>query len=524
MTDISSKNPVKVATTVNITLSAPQTIDGVSVVALDRVLVKNQTNPVQNGIWLVQSGAWTRAADFDGAGEVVGGTEVFVTEGATQASTSWFVTGSGAILPGTNAIAVASKVYAEARTHGVIAPETFGAVGDGVTNDAVALQAFFNALGPNYSGELGQRTYRFDTALTRTANEIAIRGKGAGSVLLYGGANTTNDLITIGTVGSSTIHLNLQDFKIDSNTTMTAGAALRCNWIARSRLEGITYSGQDGTGKIFDGLFLNGMDYVYLTDIDMHGQGTGIKACAFSAALPGAGLFIDGGKIGGMGLGGMLFGGGIGGVYLDNLDIINCGLAATAYGLKIDNSLVALQNREFQLFNVSIDGNTGYGVHLNDSLIGTGWFIANGTWNCSNSSYGYYVQNFGTATIQLNGGTVYNNVGTGLVNFAANNRTFIEGTDFRLNRGGGILAANNTHVNTLSLNSNTGFDVDGGALWYMGIARDNTRYSTWTAGYGSNPVEAYDANDYTVYDRVNNRFEFYIGGVRRAYIDSTGVH
>ncbi len=37
------KNPCRVATTANITLSGEQTIDGVAVVAADRVLVKSQT-------------------------------------------------------------------------------------------------------------------------------------------------------------------------------------------------------------------------------------------------------------------------------------------------------------------------------------------------------------------------------------------------------------------------------------------------------------------------------------------------
>jgi hypothetical protein len=40
---ISAKEPVRVATTANITLSGVQTIDGVAVIAGDRVLVKNQS-------------------------------------------------------------------------------------------------------------------------------------------------------------------------------------------------------------------------------------------------------------------------------------------------------------------------------------------------------------------------------------------------------------------------------------------------------------------------------------------------
>ena len=51
------------ATTANITLSGAQTIDGVSVVAGNRVLVKNQTLSQNNGLYLCAAGAWTRTTD-----------------------------------------------------------------------------------------------------------------------------------------------------------------------------------------------------------------------------------------------------------------------------------------------------------------------------------------------------------------------------------------------------------------------------------------------------------------------------
>lgn len=59
------KEAVRVATTANITLSGPQTIDGISAVAGNRVLVKDQTAAENNGIYVVAAGAWSRASDFD---------------------------------------------------------------------------------------------------------------------------------------------------------------------------------------------------------------------------------------------------------------------------------------------------------------------------------------------------------------------------------------------------------------------------------------------------------------------------
>lgn len=85
---IDAKASVRAATTANITLSAPQTVDGVSVIAGDRVLVKDQSTASQNGIYVVAAGAWTRAEDMDAWTEVPGAF-AFVEEGTTWADSGW---------------------------------------------------------------------------------------------------------------------------------------------------------------------------------------------------------------------------------------------------------------------------------------------------------------------------------------------------------------------------------------------------------------------------------------------------
>lgn len=75
---------VRAATTANITLSGAQTIDGVSVIAGDRVLVKDQSTASQNGVYVAASGAWSRATDADSWAELVSQT-VAVEEGSTNA-------------------------------------------------------------------------------------------------------------------------------------------------------------------------------------------------------------------------------------------------------------------------------------------------------------------------------------------------------------------------------------------------------------------------------------------------------
>lgn len=102
---LSTKEAVRAATTANITLSGAQTIDGVSVIAGDRVLVKDQTTASTNGIYVAAAGAWTRAADADTTGEVRSGMFCFVQEGTTNADSGWVLSTDGAITLGTTSLA-----------------------------------------------------------------------------------------------------------------------------------------------------------------------------------------------------------------------------------------------------------------------------------------------------------------------------------------------------------------------------------------------------------------------------------
>lgn len=105
---VAVKAPCVCATTANITLAGTQTIDGVAVVADDRVLVKDQTTGSQNGIYDVSSGNWTRAKDFDGAYDIVQGTRVWVNSGSISANTEYVVTTSGTITIDSTSIAFSS--------------------------------------------------------------------------------------------------------------------------------------------------------------------------------------------------------------------------------------------------------------------------------------------------------------------------------------------------------------------------------------------------------------------------------
>jgi len=110
---LSVLSPVRVATigaNINLTGGAPDTLDTILLAPNDRVLVKDQSTPSQNGVYYVQTlgtgsnGTWARTTDADTTGELVTGTYVFVNSGATNSSTSFVITTTGVITIGTTPI------------------------------------------------------------------------------------------------------------------------------------------------------------------------------------------------------------------------------------------------------------------------------------------------------------------------------------------------------------------------------------------------------------------------------------
>lgn len=70
----------------NITLSGLQTQDGVNLTERETVVVNGQTDKKENGIYLVQSGAWTRHSQ-----KLYGGLTISITSGKKYADTFWLV-------------------------------------------------------------------------------------------------------------------------------------------------------------------------------------------------------------------------------------------------------------------------------------------------------------------------------------------------------------------------------------------------------------------------------------------------
>lgn len=106
-----TKLSVVVATTANITLSGLQTIDGISVTSSNRVLVKNQTTPAQNGIYLPSSGAWSRDTDFDTSSKADNGVIVFVSRGTTNGNKYFKLDTAPPITLGTTSLSFSEVLF-----------------------------------------------------------------------------------------------------------------------------------------------------------------------------------------------------------------------------------------------------------------------------------------------------------------------------------------------------------------------------------------------------------------------------
>jgi hypothetical protein len=78
------KEHVRAASVASITLSGEQTVDGVALVTGDRFLDKDNSTASLRGIYIVSTGAWTRAEDAD-TSEKIEGMFCFVAEGTVNA-------------------------------------------------------------------------------------------------------------------------------------------------------------------------------------------------------------------------------------------------------------------------------------------------------------------------------------------------------------------------------------------------------------------------------------------------------
>ena len=210
------KDSVRLATTANLSANynnaggtltnsgsnAALSLDGVTVVAANRVLVKDQTAGAENGIYVVTtvgdgSTAWvlTRADDANASAEMTGGVFTFVEEGTVGADNGYVFTHNGAPTLGSTALTVSQ----------------FSGAGQIVAGDALSKSG--NTLNVN------------DDNITVEVNSDALRIKGISATaigdLLIGAASNAGYTRLVKPSGNATA----SDYILSMNTSGVASWA-----------------------------------------------------------------------------------------------------------------------------------------------------------------------------------------------------------------------------------------------------------------------------------------------------------
>lgn len=297
---------------------------------------------------------------------------------------------------------------------GFINLKDFGAVGDGITDDTSAINAWLNSLQTGEIGFAPSGNYLFTTPLVKSnVEKFGIYGAGRWETnFIYGGLDTTVDLFTIGDETSERTGVVLKDFRIDSNVLMTSGNALRLKRLTRSEVRNVVAGGQDGNNKTYDGVYFDRVDFLAYDGFDIKTTHDGIKIRGGDSSVPRADLFISNGKIGQCGRYGVVVGGGFGGLYIDATDVIACG----SHGIVLDQSLVAVGNREIFIgAGCFLDSNGGSGIYFNGGFAAGGYASLVGVWSASNADHGVEItSNEVGSRIQITGGTLFQNQKDGI--------------------------------------------------------------------------------------------------------------
>src|SRR5215471_10476974 len=193
---LDAKASCHAATTANIaTLAggAPSTLDGVTLAANDRVLVKDQTTTNQNGIYTVTTlgtganGTWTRATDMDAWTEVPS-SYTWIENGTVNADTGWICTADTGGTLGTTAITWTLFSSAGSLIAGA------GLTKTGNTIDAIAAAAGGITVNPD--------SIQVDSTVARYYNNAATHGAGT---------TITITQATHGLRASRALHVQVQD-------------------------------------------------------------------------------------------------------------------------------------------------------------------------------------------------------------------------------------------------------------------------------------------------------------------------
>ena len=211
------KESVRLATTANLastynngagTLTGSSngalSIDGSAVSTNDRILVKNQTDTKQNGIYVVTATGdgsnpfvLTRSGDADAASEITGGTFTFVEQGTANSENGFVFTHDGTPTLGTTAITVTQFSGAGQITAGAALTKTGNQLDVAVDDSTIEVSSDALQIKTTYPGQasittLGTITTGVwnGTAIAATSGGTGLTSYSTGDIIRASGANT----------------------------------------------------------------------------------------------------------------------------------------------------------------------------------------------------------------------------------------------------------------------------------------------------------------------------------------------
>lgn len=249
--------------------SAPNTLNGTTLVANDRILLKDQTTGAQNGIYVVTTvgtganGVWDRATDFDADAEVTSGLQVAVTNFTTTDNRGTYVltTSDPITIGGASGTALAFTQIAA--VGGYVAGSGMSATGFtfniGAANTSITVGTDDIAVNLATNGGLEIVSGVKIKADTTTANTIGLTLTANGAGIIFNTTSFTDSgsetlALAAGvagnglslTAGALAVNVDNSTIEITTDALNVKAAGINHNHIASSALN-TTLSGGSGT-------------------------------------------------------------------------------------------------------------------------------------------------------------------------------------------------------------------------------------------------------------------------------------
>lgn len=196
------KDSVRVSTTgSNITLTggAPNVLDGVNLALNDGILVKDQANTAENGIYRVttlgtgSNGTWTRRSDFNDYRQITPGSMLFTEDGTINGNTFYYIRGGiGNVVVDTTGLSFANL------------SATFGTGGSGYGNTQVGQYL------PTHGGNIAASNININGASSTlfTMTSSSVTGGLRANLITTGSGSSSQPLIVFSRTSTSTTGFN----------------------------------------------------------------------------------------------------------------------------------------------------------------------------------------------------------------------------------------------------------------------------------------------------------------------------